>query len=168
MTNHLPGYDTPKPIRDGLQRLRDDIHIHAAPAEVRARLADPTTYDEWLAPHVRDFSADTEGMQFALAIPGRTEPVRLRRQPLADVYLVAYVRDGDSAVESLTWALHAEGATEVHVTVELAYRAAGGIVGVLEPFVHRPHRLQALRDSLWNFKQRVEADRRVPADAAQA
>lgn len=167
MTNHLAGYETPKAPRDGLQRLRDDIHIHAVPAEVRARLADPTTYDEWLSTHVRDFSADTEGMRFNLALPGRIEPVRLRREPLADPYLVAYVRDGDSAVDSITWALHVEGAHEVHVTVELAYRAAGGLSAILEPLVHRAHRLQALRDSLWALKHRAEAARLAEADAAE-
>ncbi|MDA0270586.1 MAG: SRPBCC family protein [Chloroflexi bacterium] len=168
MTNHLPGFEAPKAARDGLQHLRDDIHLHAAAAEVRARLADPTTYDEWLSTQIRDFVADTEGMQFTLGLPGRAEPVRLRREPHGDPYLVTYVRDGDSSVESLTWALHVEGATECHVTVELAYRAAGGLAGVLEPLVHRPHRLQALRDSLWRFKHHIQESLSLDARVAEA
>ncbi len=166
MTSHLAGYEPPKAARDGLVRLRDDIHVHATPAEVRARLADPTTYGDWLSPQVRDLVADTEGMQFTLGLPMRAEPVRLRREPHSDAVLIAYVRDGSSAVESLTWSLHVEGAHEVHVTVEVAYRPAGGLAGVLEPLVHRAHRLQALRDSLWRLKQLLERERAAAPEQA--
>jgi hypothetical protein len=57
----------------------------------------------------------------------------------------------------MSWAFHAESPREVHLTSELVYRPAGGPFGaLLEALLHRPYRTQALRESLWNLKQRVE------------
>jgi hypothetical protein len=137
-------------------RIREDVHLHASAAAVQQRILDLTTYDQWLAPAFRDFRTDDEGWSFTLALPGRTEQGRLRRGGI-EAGAVTFVQDDGGSVESLTWAMHAESPREVHLTVELTYVPAGGLAGnVLEVTVHRPHRVQALRDSLWAFKQLVE------------
>lgn len=138
-------------------RIREDVHLHAAATAVQQRILDLTTYDEWLAPAFRDFRADDEGWSFTLALPGRIERGRLRRGGI-EARAVTFVRDGDGSIEALTWVMHAESPLEVHLTAELAYVPAGGIAGnILEMTVHRPHRVQALRDSLWALKQIVES-----------
>jgi hypothetical protein len=137
-------------------RIREDVHLHAPAPAVRQRILDLSTYDEWLAPAFRDFRADDEGWSFTLALPGRTEAGRLRRGGIEDG-AVTFVQDGGGVIHSLTWAMHAESTREVHLTAEITYAPAGGIAGnVLEMTVHRPHRVQALRDSLWALKQLVE------------
>ena len=143
-----------------LVRIREDVHLHASPHAVQQRLLNLPTYDEWLAPSFRDFRADGEGCAFTLVLPGRTERARLRRGGAEDgaVTLLRDDRGGDGgAYESITWALHAESPREVHLTVEAAYAPAGGLGGaIFETTVHRPHRMQALRDSLWRLKQLLE------------
>lgn len=144
----------------GPVRIREDVHVHAAAQAIRERILDLATYDDWLAPAFRDYRADGEGCSFALALPGRTEQGRLRRGGVEE-RAVTLLRDdiggGGSVYESITWALHAESPREVHLTVEAAYTPAGGIAGsILEATVHRPHRTQALRDSLWRLKQLAE------------
>ncbi|MGE3857429.1 MAG: hypothetical protein AB7G21_10795 [Dehalococcoidia bacterium] len=139
-----------------LVRIREDVHLHAPAHAVHQRLLDLATYDEWLAPQFRDFRADDEGWSATLVLPGRAEPARLRRGGIEDG-AVTFVRDGDSAVDTLTWAMHAETPREVHLTVELAYLPAGGLGGnIMEMTVHRPHRVQVLRDWLWRLKQVLE------------
>jgi len=149
----------------GVVRIREDVHLHATVPVVHQRILDLHTYDEWLAPPFRDFRADGEGCSFTLALPGRAERGRLRRGGIEDRALTL-VRDGEGAAsgtyESITWALHAESGREVHLTAEVAYVPAGGVLGgLLETTFHRPRRAQALRDSLWQLKQVLE---RAPAD----
>lgn len=147
----------------GVVRIREDVHLHASRQTVHQRILDLASYHQWLAPAFRDFRADREGCSFALALPGRTERGRVRRGGTEDG-AVTLVRDGDGdeggAYESITWALHAESPREVHLTVEAAYLPADGVGGtILETTVHRPHRAQAWRDSLWRLKQLVEGER---------
>ena len=137
-------------------RIREDVHVHVPAQTIRERILDLPTYDEWLAPVFRDYRADGEGCSFVLALPGRTEQARLRRGGVEDRALTL-VRDAAGVYESLAWALHAESPREVHLTVEATYTPASGLGGaIMEATVHRPHRAQALRDSLWRLKQLVE------------
>lgn len=146
--------------------IREDVHIHVPVAAIHGRLSDPTTHDEWLSPHFHHYTAGVDSCAFAVALPGRTEPVRLRRDG-SEARAILYVRDGSSAWESVTWAMHVEGAHEVHLTAEVAYRPASGAIGaVAEVMVHRAHRTQALRDSLWNLKHLLEAEARAGLEAA--
>lgn len=146
--------------------IREDIHIHVPVAAIHRRLSDPTAHDQWLSPHFRRYTADHDSCAFALALPGRTEPVRLRRDG-SETRAIFYVRDGASAWESVTWAMHAESPREVHLTVEVAYRPAGGPIGTVgEVMVHRAHRTQALRDTLWNLKHLLEAEAGATLDRA--
>ena len=145
--------------------IREDVHIHVPVAAIHRRLSDPTTHDEWLSPHFQRYTADVDSCAFALGLPGRTEPVRLRRDG-SEARAILYVRDGASAWESVTWAMHVEGQHEVHLTVEVAYRPASGARGTVgEVLVHRAHRTQALRDSLWNLKQLLEREAQASLEA---
>lgn len=138
--------------------IREDVHIHVPVAAIHRRLSDPSTHDAWLSPHFQRFTADEDSCAFVLAIPGRNEAVRLRRDG-SEARSILYVRDGSGTFDSVTWAMHVEGAHEVHLTVEVAYRPAGGPIGTMgEVMVHRAHRVQALRDSLWNLKQLLERE----------
>ena len=66
----------------------------------------------------------------------------------------------EEAVEELRWGLHSEGQTECHITIEIAYRPASGLIGgAAETLMHRPQRTQALRDLLWNLKHALEGPR---------
>ncbi len=146
--------------------IREDVHIHVPVAAIHRRLSDPTTHDQWLSPHFQRYTADHDSCAFVLVLPGRTEPVRLRRDG-SEARAVLYVRDGSSAWESVTWAMHVEGQHEVHLTVEVAYRPAPGPIGTVgEVMVHRAYRTQALRDSLWNLKQLLESEARGGLEAA--
>lgn len=146
--------------------IREDVHIHVPVAAIHRRLSDPTTHDEWLSSHFQRYTADHDSCAFAVALPGRTEAVRLRRDG-SEARAVLYVRDGESAWESVTWAMHVEGQHEVHLTAEIAYRPAGGLIGATgEVLVHRAHRTQALRDSLWALKQLLEAEARASIEPA--
>lgn len=139
-------------------RIREDVHVHAGAAAIHRRLLALHSYDQWLAPAFRDYRADDEGCAFTLALPLRAERARLRRDGIEEGAVV-FVRDGGGVFESITWALHAEGPRELHVTVEAAYHPAGGPLGAfLETLLHRPHRAQALRDSLWRLKQLIETE----------
>lgn len=144
---------------NGLARIREDVHIHAGIADVHRRLADPATHDEWLSHHFRDLRADDEGLSFTLALPLRAEPASLRRDGSED-RAITYVRDGGGVIDSLTWAIHVEGQRECHLTVEAAYHPSRGVIGgTMETLFYRPHRAQALRDSLWALKHLVEGRR---------
>ncbi len=146
--------------------IREDVHIHVPVAAIHRRLSDPTTHDDWLSPHFQHYTADADSCAFAVVFPGRTEAVRLRRDG-SEARAILYVRDGSSDWESVTWAMHVEGQHEVHLTVEVAYRPAGGPFGTVgEVLVHRAHRTQALRDSLWNLKQALETEAQASLQAA--
>jgi len=145
--------------------IREDVHIHVPVAAIHRRLSDPTTHDDWLSPHFQRYTADVDSCVFAVVLPGRTEAVRLRRDG-SEARAILYVRDGASDWESVTWAMHVEGQHEVHLTVEVAYRPASGLIGTAgEVIVYRAHRTQALRDSLWNLKRVLEAEARAGIEA---
>ena len=145
--------------------IREDVHIHVPVAAIHRRLSDPSTHDDWLSPHFQHFTADVDSCAFAVALPGRTDAVRLRRDG-SEARSILYVRDGESDWESVTWAMHVEGQHEVHLTAEIAYRPASGVLGTTgEVLLHRAHRTQALRDSLWNLKQVLEAEARAGLEA---
>ena len=157
MTMHLAGYESPSPRRDGLATIREDIHLHVSAAEARSAVSDPTRYRPWLPEGVSGFSADTEGLRFELSLPGRTEAISLRRSPTDDPREVVFRLDEGGVAETMTWALFPEGQRECHLTVELAYRPAGGFLGgAAETLVHRGHRTQVFRDLLWNLKRQIE------------
>lgn len=157
MTMHLAGYESPRPRRGGLATIREDVHLHIAAAEARAAVSDPTAYQQWLSEAMSGFSADTEGLRFELSLPGRTETVSLRRHPTDDPREVVFRIDEGGALDLLTWAVFPEGQRECHLTVELAYRPAGGFLGgAAETLVHRAYRTQAFRDLLWNLKRALE------------
>lgn len=138
--------------------IREDVHIHVPVAAIHRRLSDPTTHDQWLSPHFQRYTADHDSCAFVVALPGRTETVRLRRDG-SEAHAILYVHDGSSTWDAVTWAMHVEGQHEVHLTVEVTYRAPSGPIGTAgEVMVHRPHRTQALRDSLWNLKQLLESE----------
>jgi hypothetical protein len=159
VTSHLPGLPAQRSPRDGFDRVRADVHVHASLPTVQARIADPSTYLAWLPARMTGFSADTEGLSANLRLPGRVEALRLRRDT-SDPAAVGYVRDGAGHIESLYWSIHVESRTEVHVTVELAYCPAGGVSGsALEALLYRPHRTQVLRDLLWAMKRDIESSR---------
>jgi hypothetical protein len=160
MTMHLPDYDPAPRRRAGLALVRQDVHVHAAIADVRALLADPTTYRPWLPDAVRTFEADSEGFRARISLPGRTEDYALRRVPTDNTRELAFERDEAGAAHSFTWALYPEGQRECHVTVEVVYRPASGFLGgAMETLLHRPQRVQVLRDLLWSLKQGVEGSR---------
>ena len=139
--------------------VREDVHIHAEPAVIQRRILALESYEEWLGTAFRAYTADDEGFAFTLALPARTEEGHLRRAGI-ETGAVTFARDGDGAIESITWAMHVENAREVHLTVEAAYRPAGGLLGAfMETLFHRPHRAQAFRDALWHLKHLVEAER---------
>lgn len=160
MTMHLAGYDPGPRRRNGLATIREDIHLHISVAAARAAVADPTEYGAWLPESMGNYHADTEGLRLDLGLPGRTETISVRRAPTEDHREVLYRLDGGGAVEELVWGLHSEGATECHITIEIAYRPASGFIGgAMETLVHRPQRTQALRDLLWNLKRTLEGTR---------
>jgi hypothetical protein len=132
------------------------VHIHAGLQEVHRHIADPEALAGVLSGHFRDIEADEDYLSFILALPARREQAQLRRDG-AERGAVTYVRRGHGVIDSMTWAIHAENARECHVTVEISYRPVPGPHGVLlETLLHGPHRLQALRDSLWALKRKIE------------
>ena len=56
-----------------VNRLREDIHIHAPYTIVRERLLEISKYAEWLSKHFRNYHASSESLAFELALLGRTE-----------------------------------------------------------------------------------------------
>src|SRR3546814_12431413 len=107
-----------------------------------------------------NYHADTEGLRLYLDLPSRTETLSVRRSPTEDQREVLYRRDDGGAVEELSWGVHSEGATECHITIEIAYRPASGFIGgAMETLAHRPQRTQALRDILGDRKREIAAPR---------
>ena len=144
-----------------MRRLREDVHIHASPADVYGHLFCLDGARAWLPPAFSDVDAGANALSFALALPMRTERARLAvasEEP--PTYLEFTAADGPGGIELLAWALNPEGARDVHVTVEAGYQPAGGALGwLLESAVHRPLRRQAFRDALWRLKLLVEGRR---------
>jgi hypothetical protein len=148
------GHTPPPP--PGTATVREDVHIHAGLPDIHRRIADPEVLAGVLSHHFRDVEADHDHLAFTLALPTRREGAELRRDG-TERGAVTYLRRGDGAIDSMTWAVHAESARECHVTVEVAYRPLRGPHGaLLETLVHKPHRAQALRDSLWALKREIE------------
>lgn len=141
------------------QAVREDVHIHAALPEVHRHVSDPNALASVLSHYFRDVEADDDSLAFTLALPMRREDARLRREG-SEHRAVTYVRDGGGAVRSVTLAIHMESSRESHLTVEVVYEPQRGPAGVvLETLFHRPHRSQALRDSLWTLKHQIEGGR---------
>ena len=150
------------PRRVGLERVREDIHIHAPYGVIRDRLLSIAKHDEWLADHFRDYEAGDGKLEFTLVLPGRSEAGRLRVDD-SDPFGVRYHRDphdsGAGEIEELSWALHVETAQDAHLTVETVYQPRRGVFGpLMEWAVLRPQRTQALRESLWNLKRLIEQE----------
>ena len=142
-----------------VNRLREDVHIHASAQAVYRALSALDGHGEWLPPRFRDYDASGTHVSFELALPLRRERARLRVAADEAPELLVLAQDGDAAgaVTSLTWALHEESPAEVHLTLEAEYRPAGGPLGaLLEPALYRPLRRQAFRDALWRLKLAIE------------
>lgn len=146
--------------------VREDIHIHARAAEIYERV---TAFDDlaaWLPPSIAAPREEDGALAFRLRLPlhGASEA----RLAIADSDPPSYVSleaataaaNGarhDGALDALRWALHQEAEHNVHVTLEVEYRPAGGLLGsLLEAAIHAPLRRQALRDTLWRLKQVAE------------
>ncbi|MCC6236909.1 MAG: hypothetical protein IT299_04960, partial [Dehalococcoidia bacterium] len=152
-----------------MNRIREDVHIHATAGAIFERLALPEAV-RWLPASFRDAraeaatdgadTADIEVLAFRLALPMLDRHVELRiHEEVAPhvLSLRAHVNGSRPAVEAFDWGLHQEGANNVHVTAEFAYEPAGGPFGaLLEAAVHAPLRRQALRDALWRLKLLAE------------
>ena len=144
-----------------MNRIREDVNLHATPHDVHARLAALDTLGEWLPPQFSAVpSADGE-LWFELAMPLRRERARLAVAEDEPPWLLALTHaDGvdGRTLTALTWALHAESPREVHLTLEAEYEPAAGVLGsLLEPVLYEPLRRQAFRDALWRLKHVVEA-----------
>ena len=131
--------------------IREDVHIHAEAAAVYSLLAAPGSLDETLPELLR--GPDASG--------GIRTPFRILRAEEPRLLTIAPGSEGGRTappdIESLHWDLQPEGRREVHVTLAVGYRPAGGLTGpLLDLLLHRPRRRQALRDALWRLKRRVE------------
>lgn len=138
--------------------FREDIHIHATPADIHRRIAQLETAGQWLPPAFSAVGVRDQHLELTLELPGRREAAALAiRRREAPVVLELGPRDGrDSALEC-TFLVNAEGPTESHVIVEVHYDGAGGLLGpLLDVAMHRSHRRQAFRDALWQLKQAIE------------
>lgn len=139
-----------RPLRD----VREDVHIHASYAEVRALIVTP---QQWHPASFDEVNGGDEAVSFRLLLPLRSEVARLRRSGNADPVTLEYSGGEAGNVRALNWAINAEAPREVHLLAELIYEPAGGPLGwALEEVVHRPARRQALRDALWRLKLLAE------------
>ncbi len=150
-----------------MNRIREDVHIHAPPSTIFERLALAEAV-RWLPASFREARVEGDGtLAFRLALPMLDRTVTLAvEEELAPTVLSlrAHANGSHPAVEALDWALHQESPNNVHVTAELAYEPAGGPVGaLLETVVHAPLRRQALRDALWRLKLLAEGQVADPA-----
>jgi len=133
------------------------VHIHAPAADVYGRLRSGAGHQRWLPPAFADFEHTGDELGFALTLPLRTERTRLQVTVEEPPGLIELSPMDGGSIGGLAWALNVEGPREVHLTMELAYKPAGGPLGwVLEESVHRPLRRQALRDTLWRLKLVIE------------
>ncbi len=157
MTMHLPGYEPPRRGQRGLATIQEDVHVHVGMPDLRAAVTDPPAYRAWFPTSVTHFEADSEGLRFNISLPGRTESGDLRRQPTENTREIVFGLNSGGTYERLVWALHPEGQRECHLTVELVYRPASGLLGgAMETMFHRGQRIQMLRDLLWALKRDVE------------
>lgn len=171
MTMHLPGYEAPRRGQRGIATIQEDVHVHVGMPDLRAAVADPPTYRSWFPSNVTRYEADSEGLRFDVSLPGRTESGDLRRQPTENPREIVFSLNGGGSYERLVWALYPEGQRECHLTVELVYRPASGLIGgAMETMFHRGQRIQMLRDLLWTLKWDVEgaANEADEADEASA
>ena len=167
MTMHLPGYEAPRGRRGGIASIREDVHVHLGMADLRAFVADPPAYRAWLPDAITQFEADSEGLRFHLRLLGRSEGGDLRRAPSDNPREIVFTQSEGGNVDQLTWALYPEGQRECHLTVELTYRPAAGLLGgAMETMFHRGQRIQVLRDLLWSLKQDVERSAARPPSTA--
>ena len=142
-----------------MSRLVEDIHIHAAAAEVFARVEATSSYGEWLPRCFRDVDGDARGgLACTLALPLGSAAVRLEPAQIEAPALLHFrASDGARGFESLTWQLSAEGPREVHLELQAVYTPAGGFAGAaLDVLLLRAYRRQALRDALWRLKHVLE------------
>jgi hypothetical protein len=142
-----------------MSRLVEDVHIHATPTDVFARIEATSSYREWLPRCFREVDGDAAGgLACTLALPLRAELVRLEPTQIEAPALLHFrSSDGGRAFESLTWHLNTEGPREVHLELHAVYTPAGGFPGaVLDVLLLRAHRRQALRDALWRLKHLLE------------
>jgi len=141
--------------------LREDVHVHAASDAVYALLRQAEQRARWLGPTVAELAQHGDMLAFRIALPLRSERAQLALAVDEAPRLLVYAANGaPTALSAVTWVLRAEGAAEVHVSMEAGYTPAAGLLGwVLEEALHRPHRRQALRDSLWRLKLLAEGTR---------
>ncbi len=145
-----------------MDRIREHVHIHASAERVHGRLSAFQRHNEWLPPTFRHYIANGNEISFDLALPLRYERECLSVSAEQAPLLLALERSDEmsgctGSLESLTWALHPETASEVHLTVEVAYRPADGVLGsLLELPLYGPLRRQAFRDALWKLKLLIE------------
>ena len=142
--------------------IREDVHIHAPPADVFARVADLEGYAAWLPPAFWGVTAEGGSLSFALGTLPRGRPSTLAvtaHEPPAYLELAAPEDDG-GPLRALAWAVRAEGSREVHLTAQASYLPPGGVFGALrDAAVHAPVLRQALRDALWRLKLTIEGNR---------
>ena len=146
-------------------RITEDVHIHAAPSDVFARLEATSSYGEWLPRAFAEVNgAEGGALSCVLALPLRRERVHLEPAQIEPHSMLHYrAGDGGRAFDSLTWQLSAEGPREVHLELQAVYSPAGGFPGaILDALWLRAFRRQALRDALWRLKQLMEG--RAPLD----
>lgn len=150
--------DTPGGCVD---RLREDIHIHAPYTIVRERLLEISKHPEWLSKHFRNYHASSESLAFELALLGRKEIGRLTLDG-SDPFEVRFTRkNNEGEISEVNWNIHVETAQDSHLTVEAVFEPRLGLFGpILELVILRPQRTQALRDSIWNLKQLIEHEYR--------
>ena len=142
-------------------RLIEDIHIHAAPDAVFARIEATSNYAEWLPRCFHEVDGDADGgLACTLVLPLRAVAVRLEPAEVTPPALLHFrAADGGEAFESLTWHVNAEGPREVHLELQAVYTPAGGFAGaMLDVLLLRSYRRQALRDALWRLKHLLEGN----------
>ena len=148
-----------------MRLLREDVHIHATPQAIFDRLRAPEL-GGWFDAVFSRPGADGE-LAFELAMPLHREVARLAITTEQAPALLVMAADGDDDdLSALSWALHVEREGEVHLTVEVAYRPARGLLVLLEPLLYVPRRKQLFRDALWRLKLLVEGGEAADGDRA--
>ncbi|MSQ36595.1 MAG: hypothetical protein EXR63_05605 [Dehalococcoidia bacterium] len=144
-----------------MRLLREDVHVHAAADAVYTLVREPEHRARWFGPAVAELAQAGDALVFRLPLPLRSERAQLVLAADEAPRLLTYAANGvPTAVGAVTWVLRAEGPAEVHVSMEAGYTPASGPLGwLLEEVLHRPHRRQALRDSLWRLKLIAEGAR---------
>ncbi|MCY4640261.1 MAG: hypothetical protein OXC94_07975 [Chloroflexi bacterium] len=146
-----------------MRAIREDVHIHAEARAVYRRLAVPEALGKSLPDLFRVVGART-GAPTIVARPGIDASgvplVIARAEEPRTLTLVAEGggrADGAPPIEALRWELQPEGTGEVHVSIFADFGTPAGVAGpLLDLFIHRPRRRQALRDALWRLKGLAE------------